>query len=256
MLRCRNQDASRNKNELRQTIGRTTIRSVKPCCEVGFATRIDGANALLFHMEHCDNRSWRYRVCYPGSETASLREWSWEQVVGEGYVFVGLADPNVSPKFQWRRDDNDAPWHEATSYEFSQATETFVVRVSKTRDMTADPVLQCASLVRGFPSVFDLSLPARILAPSGPETLEVAGVSRILGPGQILQRPGEFSLSHGDWSVANRTASGQVTLRNCQPMPPSPSEHFGGVVLHAGRLSEDEIQELLNWKSKQDTGHG
>lgn len=208
-------------------------------------TRLDGANALLFHMEQSPDASapWWYRVRYPGSQHESLRGWQRERSVnGEG-VFVALVDPSVAPEVEWHA--GDGVWRRACPMEFVPAREMFVVEVSIAKDMAQDPELRCASLVRGMPSVFDLILPARTIEAG--ERLVVAGVSVIHGPGQFFRRKGEFRVKEAGWSVVNGTANGQAALRETGALPPDVGLMIPGVAIRAGRLPDDEVAALLEW---------
>lgn len=213
--------------------------------------KLDGSNGLLvFHVEHESDKPWRYRLRWPASSNDSLREWQRErEVQGEG-VFFPLVDPNVPVEAQWRTGPK-AKWRTAEPHEFVETTADFVVEIRGQQDFSADPVLRVAAMVRGFPAVFDLAMPRRVVGLTGPERIDVVGTSFYRGPGNLLRKPGDFAYRDEQWSVMSAGPNRQAALLSVAEAKPGANEYRQAVVIRTGALSAEEKEELLRWKAQQ-----
>lgn len=110
-------------------------------------------------------------------------------------------------------------------------------------EVAGDPFHFCAA-VRGFPSVWELRLPAGIFAENGPEKITVDAISLCSGPGQVLAAPGDFQLASGGWKVANADPS-QAALLPAWSSLPEKQAIAGSWMVVTGRMSAEELDQLL-----------
>lgn len=208
-------------------------------------TILDGASALLFHVERASTgERWEYRVRWPESRESSLRDWQRvREAQGEG-VFVPLADQSVPMEAEWRADES-GEWEAAVPHEFGEAKADFVVEMLQDRNFTADPVLRVMALVRGQPACFDLTMPSEMVRAG--LKLEVQGVALSRGPGCVLREPGEFAAANDAFRVVNAGIGQGALLRCAGPAVPRAVPHRGSFFVRAGRLPADEIEKLLEY---------
>lgn len=206
---------------------------------------LDGASALLFHVEHASKSNpWQYRVRWPESVNAGLRDWQRVRTVeGEG-VFVPLLDQGAAVDAEWR-EDKDGEWQAAVHHEFGDAAATFGVEMLQDRDFTADPVLRVMALVRGQPACFDLTMPKEMVRAG--RWLEVTGVALNRGPGCVLREAGEFAAANDAFRVVNTGPGQGALLRVAGPALPAANPYRGSFFVRAGRLPAEEIAKLLEY---------
>ena len=210
-------------------------------------TRLDGVNALLFHVEQWGGGRWQWRS-RPQLEGA---EWSAPESADQESVSFPLTDPHHAVQVEWREEDGE--WQAAHPHVFGVAECEFVVGVKSHFDQTRDAAFEakaCAA-VRGHPSGWRLDLPRRVLAADGPETLRVRGVSVCPGIGQLLREDGEFQCGDGNFSVMNAGPS-QAALLPVSMATPEVLPYTGAFFVKTGRLAEAEIQllktEIASWQ--------
>jgi hypothetical protein len=198
-------------------------------------TKLDGVNALLFHVEHWSNGKWQYRMM--GSD----REWMSPVTVSGESVVVPLVHATNEVTVEWRVDES-CDWIAAAPHEFGNAECEFSVHVvgSYSASRPDDYDIVACGLVRGNPSAWKLSLPRR---PLQNEVLRVMGVSRCFGIGQVLRYESEFQSRGGVFQMMNLTPS-QAALLPVQSAIPSALPFTGTFFVRSGRLSDEEIQIL------------
>ncbi len=198
-------------------------------------TKLDGSNALLFHVEHCSNRPWQYRRRLPDGE--------WSSPVaahGETTHFHLSESEQAGVQVEWRWPDGQ--WLAAQPHEFGIATATFQVEITGDGwDFRDGEGLRVGRLVRGNPAAFLLQMPPkRCLAG---EVFEVTGTSVSRGVGQVLRESGEFLYRDGRIGISNVGPS-QVALLPVSTAIPGLLPFTGTFLVASGRLSETEIQLL------------
>ena len=223
-------------------------------------TKLDGTNALLFHVEHCGKQAWQYQACWPASRLAALQDWSPSRAVTGERAIEPLADPNVPVLVRWRRvaaagGEGDAPpeepWQDAQPREWGEATVSFHVIVKQPRDFRADPLVHATALVRGLPIAFELVMPRRMVAESGQEILTVSGTALGAGPATVFREPGEFSTSNAAFAISNAGPS-QVTLHPVPARPPESLPFSGTYAVKLGTLPPEEIELLRAYVAERE----
>ena len=230
-------------------------------------TLLDGANAQLFHMEHCGNRTWQYQARWPASSAPEYRDWGPVRTATGERAIEPLMDPNVICEVRWRwetekpeariqnPEEEDAPpretssldsclWTLACPHEWGAITCDFHVIVKSPKDFRVDPLIHAAGLVRGFPVAFELTLPSRVVALSGQEILTLSGTALSPGPAAVLREPGEFTCTNEHFSVSSAAAS-QVTLLPVVPRPPQALPSGPCYAVRLGILPPEEIELIL-----------
>lgn len=214
---------------------------------LALVTILDGASALLFHVEQSGGDDpWQYRVRWPESSEVSLRDWQRVRTVqGEG-VFVPLADQAAAIEAEWRTDaEGEGEWQAAVLHEFGEAKAGFVVEMLQDRDFTADPVLRVMALVRGQPACFDLTMPKEMVR-SG-RVLDMEGVAVNRGPGCLLREAGEFAAANDAFRVLNSGPGQGALLKAAGAALPGAVPYRGSFFVRAGRLPAAEIEKLLEY---------
>jgi len=212
---------------------------------LALVTILDGANALMFHMEHC-LRSWEYRARWPDSGVEGLRDWQRTRTVAGDSAALVLADLTAGLEVEWRwfEKDEDGPWEAAVPHVFGEAEASFVVELLAERDFGPDPAIRAMAMVRGYPACFDIQVPKRRYPAGAVIAARGAAVNR--GPGVVLREPGEFACGNAAFRISNVAASQGALLAAPQgPSLPGENPFRGGFFVKAGRLAPDEIELLL-----------
>ena len=251
-------------------------------------TLLDGANAQLFHVEHCGNRKWQYQARWPASSAPEYRDWGPVRHATGERALEPLMDPNVICEVRWRWEEEPAaigdqgseigdaeappwenysssspipdprspipsPWITATPHEWGCITCDFHVIVKSPKDFRVDPLIHAAGLVRGFPVAFELTLPSRVVGLSGQEILTLSGTALSPGPAAVLRKPGEFTCTNEHFSVSSAAPS-QVTLLPVAPRPPQALPSGPCYAVRLGILPPEEIELLRAYVAEQEAG--
>lgn len=240
-------------------------------------TLLDGANAQLFHVEHCVNRKWQYQARWPASSAPEYRDWGPVRHATGERALEPLMDPNVICEVRWRWEEEipevrhqmpeiseeSAPpwdvtqesalpdlWTAATPHEWGTITCDFHVIVKSPKDFRVDPLIHAAGLVRGFPVAFELTLPARVVGLSGQEILTLSGTALSPSPAAVLRESGEFACTNEHFSVSS-AAESQVTLLPVAPRPPQALPSGPCYAVRLGILPPEEIELLRAYVAEQ-----
>ena len=250
MLQCSNLPAS---EIFKNFLDIATINPVWfPRPVLALITHLDGANAQLFHVEHCGNREWQYQIRWPESRVAEYRDWQPQRSTSGERAIEPLLDPGVLCDVRWRWSENGSdgseppwqqPWQEARAHEWGDATAFFHVILKQPRDFRADPLVHAAALVRGLPVAFELAMPQRLAAQKGREVFAVPGTALCKGPGTVLREVGEFICVNDAFCISNAKPS-QVALLPVRPRLPSALPYQGMFGVRVGCLSPDEVELL------------
>jgi hypothetical protein len=214
-------------------------------------TLLDGANAAMFHVEHCGNRKWQYQIRWPLSRAAEYQEWSAVREAAGEKALEPLMDPTVITEVRWRWADvppdgevfPEEPWQDAVPHEWGESKAWFHVILKQPRDFRVDPLVHAAGRVRAHPIAFELTMPARLAAQSGKEAFTVSGRALGFGPASVLREAGEFVSANDAFSISNAGGS-QVTLLPVPPRVPAALPFLGTVAVKVGRLTDEEIELL------------
>ncbi len=240
-------------------------------------TQLDGANAQLFHVEHCGNRKWQYQARWPDSPAPEYRDWGPVRSAAGDRALEPLMDPNVICEVRWRWNDDLPPdgegdlapwesdpssltsdplsslyagWQDAAPHEWGPITASFHVIVKQPRDFRADPLVHAAGLVRGFPVAFQVVMPARVVALARQEILTLTGTALAPGPAAVLRESGEFVSVNDAFSISNEGSS-QVTLLPVAARPPSALPPGPCYAVRLGVLPPEEIDLLRSYVADQ-----
>ena len=201
-------------------------------------TQLDGVNALLFHVEHCSNEAWEYRM------RGVAGEWLDPVRVVGSFVVVPLVHPNDEVVVEWREGEMNL-WKRAVPHEFGEATCQFIVKVSGvfSPNRLEDCEVMACGLVKNRPSAWKISLPSRRIEN---EVIRVQGVSYSKGVGQVLRQQGEFQCRSSIFQIMNAEPS-QAALLEVASAFPSALPFVGACfVKSSGRLNDDEIAALMS----------
>ena len=87
-------------------------------------THLDGANAQLFHVEHCGNRKWQYQIRWPDSRVEDYREWQPLRSTSGEKAIEPLLDPTVIAEVRWRwANENQESRDQSPDEEASQSSD-------------------------------------------------------------------------------------------------------------------------------------
>lgn len=201
---------------------------------------LDGVNAQLFHVEHCDNDSWEYRFLGADGEWCPA-----VPATGDEAIFA-LPHATAEVRAEWRPTGADAPgeWIPAVPHIYGPAECDFLVRVREpSPHFLSDPVARVCGVVRSHASAWLLDMPRRVLAADGPENLRVRGASCCTGIGQIIRAEAEFQCADSNFSVINAGPS-QVALLPAAAAIPGVLPFAGAFFVKTGSLTADEIALL------------
>ena len=239
-------------------------------------TLLDGANAQLFHVEHCGNRNWLYQIRFPDSRESAYGEWGPLRRAAGEKALEPLLDPTVVPEVRWAweeveggelivdgqsADSSSSPstlnpppstsWSAAIPHEWGDASGSFHVIVREPRDFREDPLIHASAMVRGTPACFELVMPRRRVAESGVEILTVQGTALGgAGPGSVLREAGEFATTTAAFTISNAGPS-QVALLPVAPKLPASLPFAGCYAVRLGTLPPEEIELLRAYVAQQ-----
>lgn len=234
MLQCRNLDTSENFKIIFR------LATIKPawfaCAVLALIAILDETNALLFHVEHSDNRAWEFHIRQGGGE------WSAALPCAEESAVVPLSHATAPVEAEWRWKDEEE-WNAAVPHAFGAAAQCeFYVRAEDRHEPMLGDFRVCAA-VRGQPSAWVLQMPQHTLAADGPENLTVTGISVCQGIGQVLRAEGEFQCKGGGFTVMNAGPS-QAALLPVDSAVPGCLPFRGVFMVRTGRLTDEEIELL------------
>lgn len=212
---------------------------------LALVAKLDGANALLFHVEQSNKAPWHFRVRWPDSSLSILRTWQTERLVDGEAAYFALLDPSSRVEAEWKTDCHRA-WRKAKPHEFREAATRFSVTVKAPRDFREDNQVLASAIVRGQPATFCLQMPRRWVARNRAETLTVLARNYHSGLGHILRKPGEFTTSNEVYAIANVEANDQAALLAVRRAECGSNPIKGGVCfVLAGQMTEEELKLLL-----------
>lgn len=198
MLQCRNQASS---GIFKNVFHIATISVWWFACGVlALITVLDGINAMLFHVEHCGNKDWQWRL--QGSDRVHQQD-------GEVCLFPLSFDS--LPVVEWRFcGDGDDSWQLAIPHEFVMGRcelEFLVVRGFEIPDEKEQRIDFMGS-VRSYSSAWYV-LPHKRVFVAG-ERWVFPSESISMGVGHVLREPGDFFVKSEEVEVRNTTASDSI----------------------------------------------
>lgn len=199
---------------------------------------------LMFPVEQTDKpREVQYRLRWPRSAHAALREWSKPRTLTSIPAAVRMADPAAPAEAQWRVPGDDA-WRKCVPMTFAKSRGEFRVDFLVDRPEQADPDLDAMALVGGFPSVYRIRLPFKVGGWRAGDTVTLPGDGMEDGPGQSFP-PGGFNAVSSCLRITG--LSSQVTLRKAKSGQPGATcrRHPRAFMVRTGeRLAPDELAML------------
>lgn len=198
-------------------------------------TKLDGTNALLFHVEQWLGGAWKYRMGKPDGT------WAEPEMAHAEMVYAAPVSLEHPVTAQWRSGEGD--WQDAVPHEFGPATCRFTIEIQPGHPYRSGDELRVCASVRGEPSGWLIGMPSRNWEIQSPEVIEVTGHSVCSGPGQVLRHPGEFMTAGRGMAVINAEPS-QATLLQVPAAAPSMLPRQGIFMVATGRLSDEEIEHL------------
>lgn len=199
---------------------------------------------LMFPVEQTDkSREVQYRLRWPGSAHAALREWAKPRTLTTIPASVRMADPAEPAEAQWRIPGETA-WRKCVPMRFARSSGEFRVDFLMDRPDEADPDLDAMALVGGFPSVYRIRLPFKAGGRKVGESVTLPGEGMEDGPGQSFLPGGFIAVSS---SLRITGLSSQVTLRKAKSGQPGAKcrRHPRAFMVCTGeRLAPDEIAML------------
>jgi hypothetical protein len=199
---------------------------------------------LMFPVEQTDKpREVQYRLRWPRSAHATLKEWSKPRTLTSLPAVVRMADPAAPAEAQWRVP-GDGAWRKCVPMSFAKSRGEFRVDFLADRPEKADPDLDAMALVGGFPSVYRIRLPFRAGGWSAGESVTLPGEGMEDSPGQSFP-PGGFTAVSSAMRITG--LSSQVTLRKAKSGQPGAKcrRHPRAFMVRTGeRLAPDEIAML------------
>jgi hypothetical protein len=206
----------------------------------------DGTNGILmFPVEqNASKGDVQYRLRWPESEHAALREWSRPRTVTRLPLRFALVDPAVPVEAQWRFA-GDEGWEDCVPTEFGDGVGEFDVTFLADRAADDERELEVMGMSGDFPAVFRIFLPAGSW--SAGESIKLTGIGLQKGPGQYFS-PGGFVSESARFRI--RGLKSQATLLPVEKAvagkPDAKSRGF--MVMTGSRLKGNELDEFLKQK--------
>ncbi len=200
--------------------------------------KIDGCSFQMFHVEHCDKR-WEFRCRAAGDDVWGAAV----DVPGRGVAWP-LPAVDRPLEVEWRFV-GDGVWSAGVPMEYGAAECEFAFSGDVGLGEAGDGGVVICAAVRGEPSVWRLFPDDGVGMGGGPWSARVRGVSVVPGVGQILDAAGDFNLSDAGWRAVNLGPSKAALLPVLEAVPgvlPVPAGFYG---VKAGRMSDDEVGQLM-----------
>lgn len=206
----------------------------------------DGENALLmFHVEQTISRQRdvEYRLRWPKSAYAALKEWSQKNTASRVPIIVGLSDKQVPVEAQWRFKGEEG-WEDCVPMVIEPSVGIFEVHILSDRTADDDLKIDAMAMVGDYPSVYQINLPYRFDGYRAGEVLTLEGLSQSVSHGQFFRR-GEFVARSSRLAIIGQ--SSQVTLRNVECAMPSKADHLkkAFMITTGQKLNESEMAAFL-----------